>query len=290
MNKYVCLRDDDTCYHTRLSELEAAYGEFWGKIPITLAVVPFVHGSWEITNEMEAPKFRNLREWQLKATVQQLNDFHKLKPLGENVELVNGLKPLVSSKMIEIAQHGVSHRYNENGPEMYSNKTGYEIIRDGKEYMEKLFDTKISFFVPPSNTIDVKCVSYVRELGMNLFSSGTIVKDASNKPAFDYNNAKNYLRRRLFGKTIPMTKHHGIMQFGSYTYTAGMDYDHIYSVIKNDLNDSGFAGLGTHYMCFSEGGYFESYHKLLHELIEKEGVEFVSATDYFNLINKKYYE
>ena len=38
----VNIRDDDTNYYTSPDDLKQAYGEFLGKIPITIAVIPFV--------------------------------------------------------------------------------------------------------------------------------------------------------------------------------------------------------------------------------------------------------
>ena len=289
MNRYMCLRDDDACRHTQVQELEKAYGDLWGKIPLTLAVVPFVHGSWAKTNEMPEPKFENLRNWQKTATIEELTEFFRVSPLGENKELVDALKPLVNKNIIEIAEHGVFHRYNERGPEMFSDGMSYEAIRDGKEYLEKLFDTTVSFLVPPSNTIDVKCASYIKELGMNLFSSGNIVKDHTKATAFEFSSKLRGLKRRVLRKEVPpMSKSFGLMKFGSLTFTHVTSTSDLKQKLMRNLDKSGFAALGTHYTYLCEGGG-EAYQKLLHSLME-EGVEFVTAKQYYNLIMNKYYE
>lgn len=45
MKKYICLRDDDTNYYTSVEDINNAYGDILGSIPITLATIPMVHGS-----------------------------------------------------------------------------------------------------------------------------------------------------------------------------------------------------------------------------------------------------
>ena len=67
MEKIICLRDDDTNYYTTLEELESGYGEFWGNLPITLATIPFVHGSERKILDFERDgknKYQSLRKWE----------------------------------------------------------------------------------------------------------------------------------------------------------------------------------------------------------------------------------
>lgn len=293
MKRYVCLRDDDTNYHTRPEDLINAYGEFWGKVPITLATVPFSHGSQQKVIEFQdygKERDTKHREWVKNATAEELTNYHKVWPIGANKDLVEMLRPLVASGMIEIALHGVHHAYNERGPEMYSNETGFEAIRDGKEYLEKVFSTDIVTFIPPSNTIDVTSVGYIKRLNMRLFSSGTIVKDNSNIKTHDFHSVLVSLERRLLREPPkPLKKNFGIMQFSSLTFDPFKDYDSVCQVITNSLDETGFAGLGTHYTCFVRPGYKERYHKLLHFLQDEMDVTFVTAKDYYNLMMEKYY-
>lgn len=289
MKKYVCLRDDDTCYHTSIGELENAYGELWGTLPITLAVVPFIHGSLEIMNQIEEPKYDNLREWQINATPEELTRFHKIYPIGDNIPLVSALRPLINKGTIEIAQHGVNHRYNERGPEMLSDEMGYRAIRDGKEYLERLFNTKVLFIVPPSNTIDVKCLSYIKRVGLNLYSSGRIVRNNSDKPAISVNRILRGISKRIIGKyASPIISWRGVSQISAHTYVHFMKYEDILYVLKDDLNRYGFTSIGTHYTSFSESGYKENFHRIISELRDIEGVEFLTVSKYFDLLKAKY--
>ena len=93
--KYICLRDDDTNYYTTVEELRTAYGQYWSTLPITLAVIPFVHGSEQKILEVEYPlerKFDNLRNWERNASVEELGEYHKIHPIGENKALLDLLK------------------------------------------------------------------------------------------------------------------------------------------------------------------------------------------------------
>lgn len=294
MKKYVCLRDDDTNYHTKPEKLINAYDEFWGRVPITLATVPFSHGSQQKVIECEIfGKNRDMkhREWAKNASAEELTDYHRTWPIGLNKNLVSMLKPMVANGVIEIAQHGVHHAYNERGPEMFCNETGFEAIRDGKEYLEKVFETEITTFIPPSNTIDVTSVGYIKRLGMHLFSSGTIVKDNEITRTYDFESIIQSMKRRILREPEkPMKKHFGIMQFGSITFDVFQKDDMIIDKLKRKLDKTGFAALGTHYLCFDTSGYKERYHKVLHFLQDDMKVQFVTAKDYHDLIVRHYYE
>ena len=293
MNKFVCLRDDDTNYHTRTEELVNAYGEFWGQLPITLAVVPFSHGSQQKVLEYQGlgnERDTKHREWVIKATAEELTEYHRVWPIGLNKELVTMLKPLITNGMIEIALHGVHHAYNERGPEMFSNETGYEAIRDGKEYLEKLFETEVETFIPPSNTIDIACVGYLKRLNMHLFSSGTIYRNNTNKPSHDIRSIFVSARRRILCQhPKPMKKNYGIMQFSSHTFGVNDDVDVFVKKMKCELEMTGFSALGTHYMLFNDVEYSKRYRRIIQLLQDELKVKFVTAKDYYKLIFNRYY-
>ena len=125
--KYICLRDDDTNFFTTVEELRVAYGQYWGKVPVTLATIPFAHGSEKKIFDVEIPyekKFENLRQWELNASADELSEYHKVHPIGDNRGLVVELKTLTEKGMIEIAQHGVLHRYTEFGAELLGDRKG----------------------------------------------------------------------------------------------------------------------------------------------------------------------
>jgi len=97
-------------------------------------------------------------------------------PLLKNSERVAWLKKAELLGVAEIGQHGYFH------PKFYSNiknsefykvdyDTQFEKIIDGKAILDSLFDTKVSFFVPPHNNYDCLTLDVLCELGFNILSA-----------------------------------------------------------------------------------------------------------------------
>ena len=292
MKKYVCLRDDDTNFNTQVDDLLGAYEEIWGKIPITLGVVPFSHGSQKkmLDFETENNRFRALREWEKTASSEELASYHKLHPISDNIELTAELTKQQRDGKIEIAQHGVSHRYNEFGAETNINQITLPMIRDGKEYLDKVFGKSIETFIPPSNSIDSECAKYVKELGMFLLSSGSInyshFKEKAEALFYHvYEKAK-------FGQYKPIRKRVGQYIVSSFTFGTGKSKDEIFSLVSESLEKTGFAAIGTHYMVINrnnDDSLHKEYMDLINQILSIENVEFLLAKDYKLLLEEKYY-
>ncbi|MBE5991549.1 MAG: hypothetical protein E7247_04045 [Paenibacillaceae bacterium] len=296
MKKYICLRDDDTNYFTMVEELKNGYGEFWGELPITLATIPFVHGSERkiLDYDVDMNKFSKLHEWELNANINELNNYYKVFPIGENTGLIEELKKQQKFGKIEIALHGVTHRFNERGAEMYGDQTGFYSIRSGKEYLEKVFCNEINIFVPPSNTIDNICVESLKKLNMHLFSSGTICYQSKFVQILSYlhylDSVVEKIKRSFTYKRYPIMSRCGIHFFGSSTYGVLCEQEKIYNNLLQQLHQTGFAALGTHYRLLRDIDYRNNYHQLLKKLMHIESVEFVTASRYYKLLEEKYYE
>ena len=279
--KYICLRDDDTNYYTKYEELEEAYDWIWGKLPITLATIPFVHGSEAaiMKFDVEPNKFLLLRN----------GEYNSLKPIGFNSNLVSKLKLLILQGKIEIAQHGVNHRYNERGAEMYGDAVSFYSLRDGREYLEKCFDTKIVTFIPPSNTIDNICAKNVQLAGMNLFTSGTItyhsifdkIKDIVINPSPLLEKVSN---KKRFS---PIKSRGRIKFFSSYTFGKQSDEEEYYLKLKNSLDMYGFVALGSHYRLFKDKSYQKKYLRLIDRISQIDDVCFVTAAEFYSLMEEK---
>lgn len=295
MEKYICLRDDDTNYYTSAGELKDAYGMFWGELPVTLAAVPFEHGSeWKILDMEEGGgKYQKLRQWEKNASEEELTEYHKVCPIGENKELTDELKKLVHSGKAEIAQHGVHHRYNEFGAEMVEGQVLIPEIQKGREYLEKVFETKIVTFVPPANWIDVKCAKAVNACGMNLFSSGSLVYKNKAQMIWEYMTHPQSVREKIQimvkPAPAPILSRAGIYRFPSFTFDTFKDQAQMYRLIAESLHKTGFAALGTHYRLFKDEDYAKKYRRLLEKLTCIKGVNFVTARDYFRLLMDRYY-
>ncbi|MBP5326498.1 MAG: hypothetical protein J6Y98_01125 [Bacteroidales bacterium] len=282
--KYICLRDDDTNFYTTVEELRLAYGPYWGVIPITLAVIPFAHGSERKIFDVEIPyekKFENLRLWEQNATAEELSEYHKLHPVGDNKELVQELTAMATQGVIEIAQHGVYHRYTELGAELIGDRMSFASLRDGKEYLEKVFQVEVKTIIPPGNVIDLTVLNYMNMLGMHLFSSGRVrAKNRLETIKTYFEHPESFIDRR---KKTPQPLHHryGIHYFGSHTFEDGVEAETLFKKVKNDLDSCGFSALGTHYRYLLNDRNRNVYHSLIDNISKNDNVIFVTANEYY---------
>jgi len=151
----IAIRDDDTCYFTRPEQLESVYEEYWDICPITLSVIPFI----DVRHEAKPPVVLVPSEYQGQA---------KQYPIGENKELMSFLRNLLSQGRIGISLHGYSHRKENGKPEFVSSKNLHKKVVKGKEYLEKLFDHKITTFVPSNNSLSRMGAKAVIDAGMDI--------------------------------------------------------------------------------------------------------------------------
>lgn len=282
--KYICLRDDDTNFFTSIEELCIAYGSYWGKLPITLAVIPFAHGSERKILDVEIPydkKFENLRIWEQNASANELSEYHKIHPVGDNKELVNELSSLAAKGMVEIAQHGVFHRYTEFGAELLGDRMSFASLRDGKEYLEKVFGIKINTLIPPGNVIDLTVIDYMNRLGMHLLSSGRIrAKNRWETVKTYIKYPESYIDKRK--KTpLPLHNRYGIHYFESHDFEDGSNITRLFEAVKSDLDSCGFTALGTHYRYLLNDKNRNDYHELIKKISTIENIQFVTANDYY---------
>jgi len=308
ITKYVCLRDDDTNFFTSVDDLRTAYGKILGQIPITFGVIPFIHGSsilmdsvdplFIIKNDNNVSSIKKIiknQYFNLNAKINQLTDkdissFSSVYPIGFNKELTIFLKSLILENKIEIAQHGVFHRYNLHGPEMISKNISFSHIQEGMFYLEKLFHVKIKTFIPPSNTIDEKCALAVNKLGMNLFSSESIKFENKFNYILKYALYPNVMIRKIFlkfnKKKSILNLQHNFKSFSSFTFDPYKDYKAFTNMIKKNLDEKNFISVGTHYkVLLSDLVYKRNYHNFINSLANMNNVKFVTAKEYYNLIS-----
>lgn len=291
--KYICLRDDDTSYFTRFEDLEDAYSTILGKYPITLATVPFFHASGNKILEFDADndKFQKLRKWEKYASVEELNAYYDITPIGKNPDLINRLKQLISNGKIEIALHGYCHKYNERGAEMYSDAVSYYDLREAKEYLEKCFGITVTTFIPPSNTIDLECFYNVNRLNMNLFTSGTPKGRTSFEKMVSCLRDPSPLIERVNTKRRkkPFKTRCGIPLITSFTFGLHSDVEKLRDRLMEYLETYGFAAVGSHYWFLNNHpAERDAYIKMLNEIAEMNDVQFLAANDYFHKMEALY--
>lgn len=151
----IVIRDDDASFFTRPEDVLNVYSEL-GDFPISYAVVPYM-----LTNSYDGGNCKELKNNKTPRWV------------GENIELVETMKKLISLGKIEVLLHGFTHEYHKvHGkilPEFLwrSPQECQSVIKDGKQYLEQVFGVKINWFVAPSNMISAANFQPIIDNGMN---------------------------------------------------------------------------------------------------------------------------
>lgn len=94
-------------------------------------------------------------------------------------EMIEYLRPLTSSGLFELAQHGYGHCNNSRlyGVPLASEFQGmpryeqYRLINEGRSSMEQAFGVAPTTFIPPFNTGDENTLKTVSALGFTVYSS-----------------------------------------------------------------------------------------------------------------------
>ena len=170
-------------------------------------------------------------------------------------------------------------------------------IRDGKEYLSKLFGKEIKTYIPPSNTLDQICAKYIGDIGMNILSCGDIL--FSNNFGRILSNLRDpfYLKSKILKtKFSPIKYKCGVYLMNSITYNNFNRIDDIYNKVRYSLDETGFVSITTHYMLLNRNGwhgehceYRRNFRDLIEKLSKENDITFVTAQQYFKLLKSKYY-
>lgn len=263
------VRDDDTSYYTSVKDLESAYSGYWGRVPISLAVIPF-----------SVAKHRGDRIF----TSQDCK--YEFAPISENKDLVSFLKEKVALGHVEIMLHGFTHEFKEVKGKLVSEciwKTQDQILKDvmfGKKYLEDLFDTEIKTFVPPANDISVNGIKAIRECSLSL--SGMMGRWGDRPISINYIKA--------------WVKRWGWRVIKGFPYPYALDYDRhielyahalnpfieeeslIYDIRRASSHNANFV-VATHYWAFEDS---EKNGALLRAVVneaERLGFDFSTVTE-----------
>jgi hypothetical protein len=174
------LRDDDVNFFTRPEQLERAYGRYWDRLPISLAMVPF-HAA---TRSKAIPA----EHWTDQGDAQF--------PLVENGALVDYLQHLFASGRAAPMLHGYSHKNFPNGFEFQVAPDLPGRLRRGQAELERLFGGRIRTFVPPHNALSRRGLAALDEVGLNVLGSFLSFRP-SQKP-WSPATLANYLRLTYF--------------------------------------------------------------------------------------------
>lgn len=172
------LRDDDVNFFTRPEQLERAYGAYWDRLPVSLAIVP-MHAA---TRSKAIPP----EHWEGEAEF----------PLADNPELVDYVRGLFAAGRASPMLHGYSHK---NYPDGFEFQVGPDLLgrlKRGRACLEKLFERPIRTFVPPHNALSRRGLAALDAEGLDVLGSFLSFRP-SQKP-WDRTTLGNYLRLNLY--------------------------------------------------------------------------------------------
>lgn len=144
------IRDDDACAFTPLELLQSCYEDFWSEVPVSLSMTPFrIPG-----HDRHAPP--------------KLKGHMEVMPLENHTELVSFVREGIDKGQIDVTLHGYHHLRYDGLPEFIGGKDLTNKAREGRAYLEKLFDIDVRTFVPPNNGISPVALQGIIQAGMNL--------------------------------------------------------------------------------------------------------------------------
>ncbi|MFN8336866.1 MAG: DUF2334 domain-containing protein [Cyclobacteriaceae bacterium] len=170
------IRDDDTNFFTSPGEIEFCYKETWDVCPPSLSVIPFVQGNWRAWQD-EFYATGKITDW---ASWENDNEVH---PIHENRKLVEFLKDKVNEGKIALTMHGVNHRNTDKHrkplannlvhyAEFYTDQDLTAKLREGKAYLEELFNQPFTVFTPPQNAITIEGYKAIVNNNLGLVGGG----------------------------------------------------------------------------------------------------------------------
>ena len=257
------IRDDDTSFFTAPEDLEKAY-DFIQEGPISLSVVPYTvphHEKGVLPYGEGIP--------------------YGYYPVGDNKTLVEYLK---GYKHYDLMLHGYTHEYQQRqgewSPEMLwkDEQRIKEEMREGKAYLEQLFDREITVFVAPNNEVNANVIRSVESLHMNY--SGIIHRgdrDWSARYALNYLIRWGYRIRT--GLRIP-----DVLDYGNHKEMVSYaldDYDRLIREYKAAKKRKTPFSIYTHYWHLNRVQETKQMLVRLYQYILNDGAELVSLSSCF---------
>jgi predicted deacetylase len=192
------IRDDDTSFFTRPEDLTRVYGGIWDEAPVSLSVVPF---QGRTKTKAIPPGY-----WTAGT---------ELYPIGDNRELVAFLREQKTRGRISIMLHGYSHVDGPDGYEFESQSDLERKVREGKRYLEQIFDTSVRAFVPPHNRLSLNGYLAVTNAGLDIVQ---IVHFFAARPFTA--RYLPHLARLLWAKRIWKQRYPYVLDFGTHCEVA----------------------------------------------------------------------
>ena len=263
----IAIRDDDTSFYTNPEDLRKAH-EFLGDIPISLSVVPFT-----VKDHTGNKPYGDIGD-----------EYPKYVGIDKNKELIEFLKKKIKCGKYEIILHGINHEYkNINGewiPEMIFKEKKELIVKvkEGKEYLNKIFDTNIEIFAAPSNAINKKGIIAVENSNLNF--SG-IIRHRDRPLSFKY--CMSYIKRWSY-RAFTGLQYGGVLHYGKHDELIaypGSRFDWLLKEYEGCKKHNHPFVIFTHYWELLKNGEEKDAIKKIVDIAIRDGAEPVLLSECF---------
>lgn len=284
----VAIRDDDLNYYTTIEEIQKAYKDIIGNIPVGFAVIPFVHKSHFLFADTfidmsRSEQLLKLSQYESDLNKEEYEQYMNLGYIDKNKELTAYVKNLMQNEQVEIYLHGITHRFYPDGAEFSGDHISIQDIKLAKKYMEKVFDNNIKYFVPPSNTLSYKNMKKIIENDLNILLSGSILTENKiEKAKYGFQLLKN----NPFLDVLKRRK----KRMGKYKLTKNKEFLNCFTFKENDtvlsfINRNSLTEnlpekiiIATHYTNHLNKNCWSNFKELI-EYLKEKGAIFVKCSE-----------
>lgn len=270
------VRDDDTSFYTSIEDLELAYSDYWGKVPISLAVIPFSVSKYRGDNVLSKQGYS-----------------YDYAPISENRELVKYLKDKVALGFVEIMLHGSTHEFKRIHDKYVSEfvwKSPSELlknVRHDKLYLEDLFDTQIHTFVPPANDISTSGINAIRDSSLSM--SGMMGLWGDRPITINYLNAwiKRWGWRLLKGYPYPhVLSYDSHRELYAHALNPFVSREKLIADIRLSVTNQAPFVAATHYWAFQDSEKTGQLLKTCIDEAERQNMQFATVSECILGVNK----
>lgn len=286
--KYAVIRDDDLNFYTSVSQFKASYGNLIKNYPTSFAIIPFAHPNFQLSyfNNQSLSRFDNIKNLAINEMNMDVLDlqeyFLNYTSIFKNLSLIEELKNCLINHDLEFMLHGITHQYFSEGPEFkYLNISPHD-LNLSRRFLEEGFDTKINFFVPPSNSLSSKNLFVLVKSGFDILKSGSFNGDTLiSRIIINFLKFPKILRklRKLVNPSFLYLDYFYIGKSICVSSGSFVKIDNLESYIKrNKINYGDPILISTHYNDLLDLEYKKSFVNLLEE-IKSEGYEFLTISE-----------
>lgn len=280
------IRDDDVNYFTYPEELNKIYVNIWDKIPVSFSITPFINNRFKILLKASLSGKKQIIEFIKKINKEKKFELNKEFSIEKNKELIKFLQEKYNQKKIDIMLHGYNHNFLENGYEFETDINLEKKVKIGKKLLENLFNTNITVFVPPNNSLSSIGTNAVTKNNLNiLIAYGYYIWERPLKTDYIYNFLKIFKLYLIHKRKLSypyVLKFNDHKEMACYSFNKHTDIKYLYDGFKYAFKKNGNFCLATHYWEINQSKeMLNNFYKFIKYVKNQKNVEFVKASELF---------